>query len=310
MTDGGARMTQANHSDAFREWVENRRKRVEQELDKCLPSAQETPRQLHEAMRYSVLGGGKRIRPLLTYATGEALGVPEQRLDPPACAVELIHCYSLVHDDLPAMDDDELRRGRPTTHKKFGEATAILTGDALQALAFQVLAYGEDPAGSSRWQTRATRVLGRACGSKGMAGGQALDLAAENTNLDLPALEQIHALKTGELIRAAVLMACCCRDDLPDAEFQQFDRFARLVGLAFQVKDDILDVVAETSTLGKTQGADAARNKVTYVSMYGVEGATRKATELFQAAMDCLEPYDATAQPLRELCNYVVNREY
>lgn len=284
--------------------------RVESALERWLPSAQRPPEQLHTAMRYAVLGGGKRIRPQLVYATGEVLGVPLQRLDGPACAVELIHAYSLIHDDLPAMDDDTLRRGRPTTHKAHGEATAILAGDALQTLAFFVLAtdpaMGEDP--QSRAHSLAT--LTEAAGAQGMVGGQALDMAGEGRQLTLQDLQQIHQLKTGALLRACVLLACDAHPAMEADKRDALECFARHIGLAFQVHDDVLDVISDTATLGKTQGADIAHDKATYPALLGLEQAKTHAKELHAQALDALAPFGDAAAALTQLANTIVNRDY
>src|SRR5512139_2007091 len=253
-------------SPSFDERLVRWRQRVEREMDAWLPGETTSPGRLHAAQRYSALGPGKRIRPALVYATAETLGVPLETVDGAACAVELIHAYSLIHDDLPAMDDDDLRRGRPTCHRAFDEATAVLAGDSLQALAFSVLAHhphGPEP--SVRMQLIAT--LADASGTSGMAGGQALDLAAEGRNLGLADLERIHALKTGALIRASVRMAALCAPGLDDAGRDALDRFAAAIGLAFQVQDDILDVEGDPSLIGKPVGSDEARGLPTYPAL-------------------------------------------
>lgn len=252
-------------------------------LDRALPHATATPRRLHQAMRYAVLGGGKRIRMLLAWAACAAVGAPPARADHAAAAVELIHAYSLVHDDLPAMDDDALRRGRPTCHIAFDEATAILAGDALQALAFEVLATDPGLAGDPARAADLMLRLGRACGSAGMAGGQAVDLEAVGRALDLDALAAMHRLKTGALIRAAVALGARAGGEDDDDVLDALDRYADHLGLAFQIRDDVLDVEGETATIGKQQGADAARDKPTYVSLLGLDGA-RAALEAERAA--------------------------
>lgn len=252
-------------------------------LDRALPHATATPRRLHQAMRYAVLGGGKRIRMLLAWAACTAVGAPPSRADHAAAAVELIHAYSLVHDDLPAMDDDALRRGRPTCHVAFDEATAILAGDALQALAFEVLATDPGLAADPARLADLILRLGRACGSAGMAGGQAVDLEAVGHALDLDALAAMHRLKTGALIRAAVALGARAGGEDDGAVLDALDRYADHLGLAFQIRDDVLDVEGDTATIGKQQGADAARDKPTYVSLLGPGGA-RAALELERAA--------------------------
>ena len=294
---------------SFRERVPEYSARIERVLDRWLPPADKLPQRLHSAMRYAVLGGGKRLRPLLIYATGEALGLSPERLDGPAAAVEIIHAYSLIHDDLPAMDDDALRRGRPTCHIAYDEATAILAGDALQVLAFQILS--EDPAMAV---TPAARVemlksVAVASGSAGMAGGQAIDLAAAGRQLDLAELELMHIHKTGALIRASVLLAAQSAPGLEATRFTALDRYAKCVGLAFQIQDDILDVEGETFTLGKQAGADSARNKPTYPSILGLTESKQRAVELRDEAVQALVPLGDSAGPLIWLAEYIVSRE-
>jgi farnesyl diphosphate synthase len=289
--------------------LERWRKRVERGLDDCLPPEARDPRRLHAAQRYSVLAPGKRVRPALVYATAETLGVPLERVDGAACAVELIHAYSLVHDDLPAMDDDDLRRGRPTCHRAFDEATAILAGDSLQALAFGVLAHhpeGPDPA--VRVQLIAT--LSDASGTAGMAGGQALDLAAEGRNLGLADLERIHALKTGALIRACVRMAALCAPGVRDAGRDALDRFAAAIGLAFQVQDDILDVEGDPSLIGKPVGSDQARGLPTYPALAGLDGARRRVIELTAEATAALSAHGWDGSPLAGLAEWLLGRRH
>jgi geranylgeranyl pyrophosphate synthase len=286
------------------------RARVEAYLENCLPPADRPPERLHAAMRYAVLGGGKRIRPLLVYLTGEALGAPAQRLDAPAASVELIHAYSLVHDDLPAMDDDELRRGQPTCHRAFDEATAILAGDALQVLAFELLATDDRVVPDDHQRMAIVKELATASGTAGMAGGQAIDLWAEGRDMDVDTLETMHALKTGALIRASVLMGAWSSDSPPPETMQALSNFGIAIGLAFQIQDDILDVEGDTDTLGKTAGADSARQKPTYPSVAGMEAAKRRAAELCDTAIAALSKLGTTANPLRELARYIVHREY
>ncbi len=296
-------------SASFKSRIPEYSARIEKVLDRWLPPAEKRPERLHSAMRYAVLGGGKRLRPLLIYATGEALGLAPERLDGPAAAVEIIHAYSLIHDDLPAMDDDELRRGRPTCHIAYDEATAILAGDALQVLAFQILA--EDPAMNV---TPAARVemlksVSTASGSAGMAGGQAMDLAAAGKSLDLAELELMHIYKTGALIRASVMLGAQSAAGLAAEKFGALDRYAKCVGLAFQIQDDILDVEGETATLGKKAGADSALNKPTFPSILGLERSKRRAQELKQEALSALAPLGEAAEPLKYLAEYIVSRE-
>ena len=283
--------------------------RVEGVLNRLLPDEEVSPLALHRAMRYAVLGGGKRIRPLLVYATGEVVGAAPARLDAAAAALEMIHAFSLVHDDLPAMDDDDLRRGRPTVHKAFDEATAILVGDALQVQAFLALSSDpylrEDPL----CQVKVIEKLAEACGSQGMTGGQAIDLASEGKTLTVEQLELMHTYKTGYLIRAAVLMACHSTPGVPQATIELLDRYACAIGLAFQVRDDILDVEGETEVIGKAQGADEARGNATYPALFGMEAARARATALYDEAMACLDTLDAPADALRWLSAYVVRRD-
>ena len=276
--------------------------RADRALGDVLPPEDQLPVELHRAMRYAALGGGKRLRPLLTYATGHALGSNGPELDAPACAVELIHAYSLVHDDLPAMDDDAMRRGRPTCHIVFGEAMAILAGDALQALAFEILARGNPACGMDMLS-----ALGHACGAEGMAGGQALDLTAVGRLLTLAELEHMHACKTGALIRAAVqLGALTARADTQ--ALQALDRYATAVGLAFQVRDDILDVEGESSVIGKTAGKDAAAGKPTFPSIIGLDASRARLAELIDTARDAIVPFGERGALLDELAHYAANR--
>lgn len=283
------------------------RARANRALEACLPAADLPPTQLHEAMRYAVLNGGKRVRATLVYAAGEAVGGEAALFDAPACAVELMHAYSLVHDDLPAMDDDDLRRGKPTCHRVFGEANALLAGDALQSAAFQVLSDGASKAGRGMDMIA---TLAHASGSLGMAGGQAIDLAAVGTQPSLDALENMHRHKTGALIRASVRLGVLCGADTSTGQLAQLDAYAACIGLAFQVRDDILDVEADTETLGKTQGADMALNKPTYPSLLGLAAARQKADELHQRAIGELADFDARADALRGLSAFIVSRPH
>ena len=282
--------------------------RVQTFLGTVLPASILSPQRLHAAQRYAVLGGGKRLRPLLVYCTGEALGVAVSALDAPAAAVELIHSYSLVHDDLPAMDDDDLRRGQPTTHRAFDVATAILAGDALQVLAFSLLARDRAAGVSSEARLKMIQILADASGTEGMAGGQALDLSAVGRTLSLQDLEAMHRLKTGALIRASVLLAAACAPNLTVPEWDALDAYAQDIGLAFQIQDDILDVEGNTHDLGKTSGADAARAKPTYPSVLGLEAAKIRARELQLRACDRLALFGGRAQVLAWLACYVVDR--
>ena len=283
--------------------------RAEQALSTSLPQAEHSPPELHRAMRYAVLGGGKRLRPLLVYATAQALGQDGPQLDPAACAVELIHAYSLVHDDLPAMDDDALRRGRPTCHIVFGEAMAILAGDALQALAFELLADDAMQRIDAATGMAMLRALGRACGAEGMAGGQALDLAAVGRKLTLAELEHMHACKTGALIRASVQLGALISGVDADT-LQALDRYASAVGLAFQVRDDILDVEGESAVIGKTAGKDAAAAKPTFPSIIGLDASRARLAELTDTALAAIAPLGARATLLEELALYAAHRRY
>ncbi|MEJ2564630.1 MAG: (2E,6E)-farnesyl diphosphate synthase [Gammaproteobacteria bacterium] len=284
--------------------------RVERALDHWLPAAALHPAKLHEAMRYAVLGGGKRIRPVLVYATGETLGIAADALDGPACAVELIHAYSLIHDDLPAMDNDDLRRGKPSCHRAFDEATAILAGDGLHALAFHIL--GHDRATGVNAQARLAMVetLALAAGSRGMVGGQAIDLAAVGRTLDIAELEDMHIHKTGALIRAAVKLAALSVSDLDSRILQQLDHYAKCVGLAFQIRDDILDIEGDATVLGKHRGADLALNKPTYPSLLGLDEAKNRARQLHEESLASLASLDERADPLRGLSHYIVERAH
>ncbi|MGH8654693.1 MAG: (2E,6E)-farnesyl diphosphate synthase [Gammaproteobacteria bacterium] len=289
------------------EFIRHYQSRVESALERWLPESSIQPNRLHEAMRYAVLGDGKRIRPVLVYASGHALGVTPEGLDGPACAVELIHAYSLVHDDLPAMDDDELRRGRPTCHKAFDEATAILAGDALQALAFYILSH--DPTKvSAHNRLQMIETLAHAGGSRGMAGGQALDLAAAGRELTLAELENMHIHKTGALIRACVRMGALASENQDPADLKSLDHFAKCMGLAFQIRDDILDIEGQTDVIGKPQGSDIARSKPTYPSLLGMENAKRAAAELHQEAKRSLEGRGEGADPLSWIADYMIER--
>lgn len=284
--------------------------RVEVELEARLPSAATPPTRLHEALRYSVLNGGKRVRPALVYATARSFGLPEARVDGAACAVEFIHAYSLVHDDLPAMDDDDLRRGRPTCHKAFDEATAILVGDSLQVLAFQVLATGpglpEDPA----VRLRLVQLLAEGSGTAGMAGGQAIDLAAKGKALSAAEVEVMHARKTGALIRASVLMAACCCPDLPPGVLRALDQYATDIGLAFQIQDDLLDVEGDARLLGKATGADQANDKPTYPAILGVAASRQRMHELHERAHASLQIIGPAAATLASLSDWLVLRRH
>src|SRR5690348_8107780 len=271
------------------------------------PPEDRAPAPLHRPMRYAVLGGGKRLRPVLVYATGHALGVPLDVLDASAAAVEIIHAYSLVHDDLPAMDDDALRRGRPTCHVVFGEAMAILAGDALQALAFELLAADrvQDPGA----HVEMLRTLAAACGSHGMAGGQALDLAAVGTLLTPDELDRMHEHKTGALIRASVRLGALTAGNTDAATLAALDEYGHAIGLAFQIRDDILDVEGDSATLGKTAGKDAADSKPTYPAILGMDASRARLAKLTDDAIAALAPLGGRARELVQLARYVAERE-
>jgi len=288
--------------------VDAYRRRVDERLTDILSADDGTPERLRDAMRYSVLGAGKRVRPLLVYASAELCGA-EGGVDSIAAAVELVHAYSLVHDDLPAMDDDDLRRGRPTTHRAFDEATAILAGDALQALAFEILC--DDPALADRpdRQIRVIRRLAHAVGPAGMVGGQALDIAAEGQRVGEAQLEDIHRRKTGELIRASIMMPSELVE-LSDAEREQLDVFARDIGLVFQIRDDLLEVEQDTATLGKNAGSDSANDKSTYPVILGLDGARRRADELHARAMAALGTFGPRGGGLEWLSDFILKRAY
>ncbi|MDR1648019.1 MAG: polyprenyl synthetase family protein [Zoogloeaceae bacterium] len=297
-----------NAATPFQDWMIAAQARTEAALAAALPSALVLPHRLHDAMRYASLAGGKRVRPLLVFAAGEISAAPVAALEVAAVAVELIHSYSLVHDDLPAMDDDTLRRGRPTCHVEYDEATALLTGDALQTLAFEHLA--TLPL-TPEVALKLIALLAHASGSRGMAGGQAIDLAAVGQKtLAPPELELMHAMKTGALIRAAVLMGAGCGTGLAAAETELLDRFAKRAGLLFQVVDDILDCTASTATLGKTAGKDTAAEKPTYVSLLGLEAARAHADELRTEALTALSAFGARAQRLEELAQFICDRRF
>ncbi|MBI1943563.1 MAG: polyprenyl synthetase family protein [Betaproteobacteria bacterium] len=297
---------QASATEAdFAAWMGATQGRVEAALARCLPGAQHSPARLHAAMRYAVLEGGKRVRPLLTFAAGELVGAEARRLESAAAAVELIHAYSLVHDDMPCMDDDVLRRGKPTVHVEYDQATALLVGDALQTLAFQLLA--EQPlADDPRLQLEMVRTLALAAGSRGMAGGQAIDLESTGKTLSQTELEFMHLRKTGALISAAVKLGALCAGACPAA----LEQYAHRVGLAFQVVDDVLDAEASTATLGKTAGKDSRQGKPTYVSAMGIAHARHLADELRRGAHAALAALDERALRLRQLADFIVLRKF
>ena len=281
--------------------------RIEACLDRVLPPISEIPERLHEAMRYSVLNGGKRVRPLLVYAAGECLNVEQEKLDVPATAIELLHAFSLVHDDLPAMDDDDLRRGQPTVHRKFDEATAILAADALQPLAFQAIATATTL--NPKEVTDLVALIADACGSLGMTGGQAIDLASEGKQLTVAELTELHSLKTGALIRASAMSACCLSPDVTVEQRAAMNRFATDIGLAFQIRDDILDVTGHTQVIGKPAGSDENLRKATWPAVFGMEESIRRCDELLASARSALAVFGSAADTLQALASFIVERE-
>ncbi len=291
---------------AFKDRIAGYTAHVNSGLDIALPAADASPRRLHDAMRYAVLNGGKRVRPLLVYAAGECLSVSRALLDAPAVAIELIHAFSLVHDDLPAMDDDDLRRGKPTVHKHYDEATAILAADALQPLAFSVLAnINGAPENAIR---QLVRLISDACGSTGMTGGQSIDLAAEGKILSAIELEHMYALKTGALIHASIVSACVLRGDLAEEDLAALSRFGRNIGIAFQIKDDILDVEGDTEVIGKPAGSDESLDKATYPALFGIDASTDRCDELLASALEDLSGFGDSAAPLHWLARYIIDR--
>ena len=293
----------------FQDWARTVALDMERTLEILLPAANIAPIRLHDAMRYATLGGGKRVRPMLAFAAGLVTQADPERVKIVAAAVEIIHAYSLAHDDLPIMDNDVLRRGKPTCHVEFDEATALLAGDALQALAFELMA-NYRLADSSETQILMQQLFARACGSQGMAGGQAIDLANVGRQITLPELEFMHILKTGALIRAAVRLGAYCGKPLNEAEMDHLDRYGKLVGLAFQVVDDILDCESNTEKLGKTAGKDQDANKPTYVSLMGLMPAKQFAAELLRDALDALSGFGENATRLRQLAAFIVQRQH
>jgi len=294
----------------FQSYLEHCQQRVNIALDKCLPEEDPPEHNLAEAMRYSVVGGGKRIRPIMVYAAGTTMGVEEDILDAPACAVEMIHAYSLIHDDLPAMDDDDLRRGQPTCHKAFDEATAILAGDALQALAYEILTDKSCTTLPDSHRTRMLKLLTQASGAHGMAGGQAMDLASVGKALTLEQLEAMHRLKTGALIRGSILLGAMCNPSIDETELNMLDDYSRCIGLSFQIQDDILDVISDTETLGKPQGSDQEQEKPTYPAILGLEASKQLALEQHELALRHIEPLGERADTLRQLSAYIVERDF
>jgi geranylgeranyl pyrophosphate synthase len=291
--------------------LETWRLRMETALSDRLPPSDAVPARLHGAMRYSVLGGGKRIRPALVFATARAVGLTEDDVEAVACAIELVHVYSLVHDDLPAMDDDDMRRGRPTCHKAYDEATALLVGDALQPLAFQLLARDPKLPESASIRLKLSDMLAQAIGTFGMAGGQAIDLAVQGMQLDIAQVEDMHARKTGALIRASVLMAAECTTPALDPHlYAGLSRYANAVGLAFQIQDDLLDVTGDASMLGKATGADSERAKPTHPAVIGIAASQQRVRLLHTQAINALTPFGARAESLRALAHWLLSRQY
>lgn len=290
----------------FSQRIATYQERVDARLDAALPPAAIAPERLHDAMRYAVFNGGKRVRPLLVYAAGECLGIAPDLLDGPAVAIELIHAFSLVHDDLPAMDDDDLRRGQPTVHIQYDEATAILAADALQPLAFAVLADIKEASADVR--AALVRLIAGACGSVGMTGGQSIDLAAEGRTLSAAELEHMYSLKTGALIHAAIVSACLLREDLDRAHVAALDNFGKDIGVAFQIQDDILDVEGETHVIGKPSGSDARLAKATYPALFGIDASRKRCDELLHSAIANLGVFGERAAPLEWLARYIVER--
>ncbi len=286
----------------FQQWQQ----RVEAAINTTLPATNTHPAQLHQAIHYALLNGGKRVRPMLTYASGELFDIDPQQLDPAAVAIEMIHAYSLVHDDLPAMDDDDLRRGKPTCHKQFDEATAILAGDALQTLAFETLSSADI---STDIRLQWIQRLSAASGADGMVGGQMIDLLAEQQALDDGALRTMHRKKTGALIKASILMGATPAQ-ADTQSIQQLEIFADSIGLAFQVQDDILDVEGESAIIGKPQGSDVEQGKSTFVTLFGVDGAKQQLQQLHQQALDSLSHFGTKSDSLTEIAHFIIQRDH
>ena len=293
----------------LKKFLQEHQSYLEKTLDKWLPSPNTQPEHLHEAMRYTTLSKGKRMRPILVYAAGKAFGVRRSALDAPACAVEMIHSYSLIHDDLPAMDNDDLRRGLPACHKAYDEATAILTGDSLCALAFHILAHDNNMIITAQKRIQMIDILAHASGSRGMAGGQAMDLASAGKSLNIAELENMHIHKTGALIKGSVELGALSQPSLNLKAFNNISHYAKCIGLAFQVQDDILDIESDTETLGKPQGSDVKQNKPTYPNLLGLDGAKDVANQLYEDAISSLAMFDEKADPLRWIAGYIVQRD-
>lgn len=302
-------LTRSSSSSALREWMNATQLLTEVACERLLPAATHAPQHLHQAMRYAVLGGGKRVRALLAFAAGKLTQAPQSRLEVVAAALESIHAYSLIHDDLPCMDNDVLRRGKPTCHIAFDEATALLAGDALQSLAFELIATPE-LARDAQTQLKMSETLALAVGSRGMAGGQAADLANSGKALDSVELEFMHIRKTGALIRASVLLGAQCGGALEPSQLEALEHYSKCIGLLFQVVDDILDAESDTATLGKTAGKDARQNKATYASVIGVPAARDLGDELYAEAFSALQAFGDSAQRLRDLATYIARRSF
>ena len=295
--------------ESFDERMESYIDEIDNYLEEMLPNATIPPIKLHEAMHYAVMNRGKRIRPLLVYASGEALQIDREHLTPAAAAIELLHCFSLVHDDLPSMDDDSLRRGQPSVHIAFSEATAILAADALQSLAFHIVAVDPIYRNQNNLLANLIALLAEASGTNGMSGGQALDLAAERKTPDQSQLEHIYRLKTGKLIRACMISAVCVAPPISLEKNQLLERFIDLIGLAFQIKDDILDVEGQTKDIGKPVGSDEKKNKATYPSLFGLEASKQRINELLTKGLELLEPFGKHADGLKHLAMMIIQRE-
>ncbi len=296
--------------EVFNRLLADYKQRVDLALEYWLPAENLNPVNLHQAMRYSVLGSGKRVRPVLVYATATTLGVPLNKVDAIAAAIEIIHAYSLIHDDLPAMDDDDLRRGRPTCHKQFDEATAILAGDALQALAFYILTHDSEMTSDASRRITMIEKLSLFSGSRGMAGGQAIDLASVGKEINITELETMHIHKTGALIRTCIQMAALSSDSVEDFQFEALDCYAKKIGLSFQVQDDILDVIGDTDILGKPQGSDAGLDKPTFPSLIGLQAAKEKALDLHHQALEAISCFGPEADILRTISHWFVQRSH
>jgi len=295
---------------AFAAQLKSWQGRMEEALAARLPAADAEPARLHAAMRYSVLNGGKRVRPMLVFCTARTLGLNEGQVDAAACAIELVHAYSLVHDDLPAMDDDDLRRGRPTCHRAYDEATALLVGDALQSLAFQLLASDPSLPSAPQIRVKLIQLLAEASGTGGMAGGQAIDVAVQGRQLPIEEVEAMYARKTGALIRASVLMGAACAAELSERERQALAAFAAPIGLAFQIQDDLLDVLGDPATVGKPTGADRARGKPTFPAVLGLAASQERVRLLHGEALEALRPFGPAADPLRAIAEWLLARSH